>query len=389
MEQFKLNDRMIKALESPETGNRIFYDREVPGFGLRVTTAGAKSFVLTYWAGRRQRRYTIGRFPELSTTAAREEARQLRADVRNGGDPLADKEDRRNAPTISDLALDYLEHHALVRKRESSIAEDKSMLNRTILPGIGKLKVADVNRDDIEKLRNQLRETPYRANRVLSLLNVMFNRAVDKGWRPNNPCRGVERFHEEKRERWLDPEELNRLSQALYHHPNQSSANAVRLLILTGARRGEVLSAKWEDFDLRRGVWTKPSHHTKQKKTEHLPLNSVALKLLIPMKATAKREYVFPGEPGQPVKEIKKFWHSVCTAAEVKDARMHDLRHTFASLLVQRGVSLPIVGKLLGHTQVTTTARYAHHAHDSLRDASDQFAGLIGDALTPAAGGKP
>jgi integrase len=154
-------------------------------------------------------------------------------------------------------------------------------------------------------------------------------------------------------------------------------------LILTGARRGEVLSAKWEDFDLRRGVWTKPSHHTKQKKTEHLPLNGVALKLLIDMKASAKTEYLFPGEPGQPVKEIKKFWGSVCKTAKVKDARMHDLRHTFASLLVQRGVSLPIVGKLLGHTQVTTTARYAHHAHDSLRDASDQFAGLIGDALTP------
>ncbi len=252
-----ISQRSIKDLKAPRTGNRIIYDSQIRGFGVRVTAAEAISFILTYWIDGRQRRFTIGRHPELTASAARAEAVQLRELIRRGGDPLAEKRRRYAAPTMDDLARDYLERHAQIHKRAGAAKDDEGMLRNIVLPKLGKLKVVGVERRDIEELQHKLRDMPYRANRVLALLSKMMNLAIDWGWRTDNPCRRIPRFQEEKRDRWLSTEELERLCAALDKHPNQVSANAVRLLLLTGARRGEVLSARWEDFDLERGIWTK------------------------------------------------------------------------------------------------------------------------------------
>lgn len=219
-------------------------------------------------------------------------------------------------------------------------------------------------------------ETPYLANRCLSLLSKMFELGIRWSLRPDNPAKGVGKYHEEKRDRWLTDDELKRLLDALSDHPNQVAANAIRLQLLTGARIGEVLSSKWSDFDLVRGVWTKPSHHTKQKRTEHLPLSAVANAMLLEMSAAADRScpYVFPGrKPNQPYKDLKAFWRSIRKAAKLENYRIHDNRHTHASHLVSSGLSLPIVGRLLGHTTPSTTQRYAHLADDPLRDAAEVF----------------
>lgn len=203
----------------------------------------------------------------------------------------------------------------------------------------------------------------------------MFSLAVRWGWRPDNPAKGVEKYHEDKRTRWLSEEELRALTTALAGHPNQIAADAIRLQLLTGARIGEVLTATWADFDLERGVWTKPSHHTKQKRTEHLPLSSAAIDLLGSIQARSTTEHLFPGKiPGQPLRELKRFWAQVFEAAGLSDYRIHDNRHTHASHLVSSGLSLTIVGRLLGHTNPTTTHRYAHLADAPLREAAEVMA---------------
>ena len=204
-----------------------------------------------------------------------------------------------------------------------------------------------------------------------------LNSPSNWGWRSDNPAKGIERFHEEKRHRWLSDQELTKLTAALDDHSNQKAADAIRLQLLTGARIGEVLTSKWVDFDLNRGVWTKPSHHTKQKRTEHLPLSGAACDLLVSIRDTNEGEsrLVFPGKANdKPIVDLKKFWRAIVAAADIQDYRIHDNRHTHASQLVSSGMSLAIVGRLLGHTNPITTQRYAHLADDPLREAAEIMA---------------
>jgi len=209
----------------------------------------------------------------------------------------------------------------------------------------------------------------------------MFSLAVKWGWRSDNPVKGIERYQEERRERWLSDGELRRLLGALSDHPNQRAANAVRFQLLTGARIGEVLASRWSDVDMERGVWLKPSHHTKQKRAEHLPLSAPALTLLSEMRerANVSERFLFPGNaPDKPLQGIKKFWRGVTERVGLKDYRLHDNRHTHASHLVSSGLSLEIVGRLLGHTSPMTTKRYAHLADDPLHAATERFGSKMG-----------
>jgi integrase len=195
------------------------------------------------------------------------------------------------------------------------------------------------------------------------------------------PCR----YDEDKRDRWLQDDELRRLCAVLDTHPNQRAANAIRLQLLTGARLGEVLNARKADFDLDRGVWIKPSHQTKQKRTEHLPLSAQAVTIVASLiKGSPGTPYLFPGNvAGEPLRDIKKFWASVLRQAEIANYRRHDNRHTYASHLVSSGLSLEVVGRLLGHTHPSTTKRYAHLADDPLRVATGRFGTKIAGLRTP------
>jgi len=301
----------------------------------------------------------------------------LLADVLRGGDPVAEAIATRNAPNVTDLAEQYYVIHALPKKREKSAANDRSMLDRLVLPRLGKQKVRAVSNRDIQTFHNSLKATPYQANRVLSLLSKMFELSIIWGMRGDNPAKNIEKFHEEKRHRWLSADELSRLGAALDRHRNQKAANAIRFQLLTGARIGEVLSAQWQDFDLDRGVWVKPSHHTKQKRTEHLPLAKAAITLLETVQESQRNcsSFVFPGKAKtKPIVDLKKFWKSLIEDAGISDYRIHDNRHTHASQLVSSGMSLAIVGRLLGHTNPMTTQRYAHLADEPLRAAAEVMA---------------
>ena len=235
----KLSDSIVKALPAPDNGNKIFYDSAVKGFGCRVTAAGARSFVLNYRTrGGRERRYTIGAYPEWKTTAAREEASELKKRVDRGEDPLAEIESTREAKTVADLCERYQEQH-LPKKRASSQRDDKSMIEREILPALQHMKVVDVMFSDVDGLHRKIsrRGKKHRANRVVALLSKMFNLAIQWAWRSDNPARGIERNSEGKRERYLSGAELSRLTTALAEYEDQQAANIVRLLLLTGARR--------------------------------------------------------------------------------------------------------------------------------------------------------
>jgi integrase len=393
----RITQKIISKLNPPAEGNRIHYDNEIPGFGVRITSAAVISFVLNYRIHGRERRYTIGRYPELTAMAARERALQLRGRILDGHDPLEERELDRSQPTVSQLAKQYLDEYAVTHKRPTSLRNDRQMIEGIIAPRIGALRLKNVGKRDIQSLHASLKNTPYRANRVLSLLSKMFALAKDWEGMTENPTRGIPRFHEDRRERWLSADELGRFLEALNSYRDQTVANALRLLLLTGAKEGEVLKADWTQFDLKRGIWTKPSHHTKQKKIEHVPLSSAAIDLLRTMKSVTGTGPLFPGVSGKTRVTLRRPWVQACKAAGFCEevtlkgkrrvitryrpmVRIHDLRHTYASHLVSAGTSLQIVGKLLGHTQPQTTARYAHVADEALRTATNSFGIIVGDA---------
>ncbi|MBF0445706.1 MAG: site-specific integrase [Magnetococcales bacterium] len=380
--KIKFTKRSVESITPPKEGDKdiVVWDAELPGFGLRVKPSGVRSYVIQYRVAGRSRRLTLGKHGVITADTARKMARAEMGGVARGDDPAKERKNKRQAPTVEKLAFDYMERHALPNKRPSSIRNDRSMLEQTITPRLGVMKVSEVSRRDVESLLLTLKETPYKANRVRSLLSKMFSLAVAWEWREDNPVLGVPKFQEEKRDRWLKEDELDQLFAVLAKHPNQQAANAVRLLILTGARKNEAFSATWDQFDFERNVWTKPAHTTKQKRVEHVPLSQQAAELLLNIKhsSTTDSPFVFPGRfPGKPLNDIKKFWANVIIMAKLEKVRIHDLRHTFASHLVSSGTSLPIVGRLLGHTQPQTTQRYAHLADDPLREATELFSSKL------------
>jgi integrase len=375
----KLTDGIVKALPSPATGSRIYYDSEVRGFGCRVTAAGARAFVLNYRTRLgRERRFTIGAFPDWKTTAARVEAAEMKKEIDRGGDPLGELQADRSAPTVNDLADRFVEEY-LPRKRGSTAKGYRQIIDAEIRPALGRIQVAELTFSDIDDLHRAItkRGRPWRANRVMATLSRMLSMAMRWNYRPDNPARGIEKNDEPKRRRYLTAEELPRLIETLAGRGDQS-ADIVRMLLLTGARSGEVMAAQWADIDLKQGIWSKPATAVKQRREHIVPLNAPTLELLSRLRTQQPPdcEWVFPAGNGHR-KDIKDAWISICKASNIKGLRVHDLRHSYASLLASGGASLPLIGALLGHSSPSTTARYAHLFHDVQRAATERVGAII------------
>jgi integrase len=389
----KITKRSVDALKAAADGaEAVLWDTELRGFGARVQRGGAKSYVLHYRAGGGRgaplRKLTIGRHGSPWTPeTARKEAKTLLGIIEDGADPAADKMARREAPTITELAERFLAEHAEAKRKGSTAAEYKRLLDKIILPALGKRKVADVTRADMTKLHHASRAAPYQANRVLAVLSKIFNLAERWGLRADgsNPCRHVEKFAERKRERMLSPAELARLGDALAAHDGSPYAvAAVKLLVFTGARLGEVLGLKWEWIDFERGEARLPDSKTGAK-TLHLP--PPALAVLVGLPRLDGNPYVIAGaKEGAALVNLEKPWRAIRKPAGLDDVRLHDLRHAFASVAASSGMGLPIIGKMLGHTQAATTARYAHLASDPVKAAAAAVAGKIAAAMGAAAG---
>lgn len=377
----RLSDKVVKAAAVPASGQALTWDSDVKGFALRVTANGARAFVLDYRLDGRKRRYTIGRYPDWSVAAARDAAKTMKRQVSRGDDPMADRDHSRTAPTVAKLWSLYERDH-LPTKRDA--AKDREMWDGYIKPALGRMKVDSVRRTDVREMHRQITQAgkPIRANRVLSLASKMFAMSVaDYEMRADNPAKGIPRNPENKRARYLSQAEIARLSQALNKHPSRVAADAIRLILLTGCRRGEALSATWTQFDLERGIWTKPSAHTKQKKEHRVPLSAPAIQLLqdIRDRQPADEPHVFPGrETGEHLKSLKQPWTAIRERAGIPDVRLHDLRHSFASILVSQGLSLPLIGAMLGHTTPATTQRYAHLHDEPLREAAEAVGAVVG-----------
>jgi integrase len=438
----KLTHDIVKNAQAPATGSVTLWDGEDTGFGIRIFAAtarhpdGAKSFFINYRKDGRERRFKIGSYPDWTVSAARDEAKKLRKRIDAGGDPAADKTERREAPTVEDLVQRYIDDHLpTLAAREH--ADQRRMLAE-ITEHLGKHRpVADIHFGDIEAMHRRITESgrPVRANRILAVCSKAFSLALrprekeDKPWRSavdGNPCTGIARNQEEGKERFLSAAELAALGDALLEadavHP--TPANCVRLVMLTGCRPHEAMNARWQGFDAEAGFWVKPSAHTKQRKVHKTPLAAAALQLIDDLRATRKSEWVFPGEvAGEPIKQTWAVWYFCRDAASVKlwaasqddsvsnfvtelqaafgraptvaecqteanrrgvvlptallDCRLYDLRHSFASIGAGGGLSLAIIGRLLGHTQQRTTQRYAHLADDPLREAANKIGAVI------------
>jgi integrase len=393
----KITKRSVDALKATADGaEAVLWDTELKGFGARVQRGGAKSYVLHYRAGGGRgaplRKLTIGRHGSPWTPeTARKEAKTLLGMIEDGADPAADKMARREAPTIAELAERFLAEHAEAKRKGSTAAEYRRLLDKIILPALGKRKVADVTRADVTKLHHANRAAPYQANRVLAVLSKMFNLAERWGLRPDgsNPCRHVEKFAERKRERMLSPAELARLGNALAAHDGSPYAvAAVKLLVFTGARLGEVLGLKWEWIDFERGEARLPDSKTGAK-TLHLP--PPALAVLAGLPRLDGNPYVIAGaKEGAALVNLEKPWRAIRQPAGLDDVRLHDLRHAFASVAASSGMGLPIIGKMLGHSQPATTARYAHLASDPVKAAAAAVASKIAAAMggSVSEGGK-
>lgn len=373
----RLTDQIAKGLCPPVKGNRIVYDDQVRGFGLRVTKAGRKAFVLNYRISGRERRMTIGAYPDWTVVGARKQAEEFRREVDIGIDPLQRREDKRAEPTIEDLFERYCSEH-LPKKSESSVRNDIQMWQKSILPTMRRRKVADITFDEVDALHRKItRRAPIQANRTISLLRKAFNLAKRWGWLKTNPATGLQLNPENKRTRYLSEDEIARLLSALEANPNRTSCDLITFLMLTGCRRGEAFTATWAQFDPAMRVWEKPAASTKQRKLHRVPVSSAVTALLERRKATSKSPYIFASPTGMPLTDVKKTWARVCNNADICDVKMHDLRHTFASVLVSKGLSLPIIGAMLGHTQTQTTARYAHLYDSTLSHAAKVVADTL------------
>ena len=388
-----LTNDAINKLRAPAKGYTLKSDGKTPGFGVRVTAAGTKSFVLSYRTKKgRPRRYTIGAYPEWKVTAARAEAKRLWREIDGGADPVGENQSDRDAPTVRELAERYLKEHAH-KKRTASDDERIFRADGMVMKALGSKKVTDVDYTDIDRLHRRITDAgkPYRANRVVATLSKAFSLAIKWKMRPerDNPCKGVERNQEAKRKRYLSGDELQRLLTALDFYSveggptgrmieRMEAANAIRLLLLTGARRGEVLSATWDQFDIENGVWIKPGATTKQKTEHRVPLSAAARGVLEEIYERRRSvKYLFPSEGALHRIELKKPWAAICHAASIKNLRLHDLRHSYASILASAGHSLPTIGALLGHTRPETTARYAHLFDENLRKATDTVGTIV------------
>jgi integrase len=381
----RITDKLVRDIAPPAKGQtRVKDDPKakdgVRGFQVVVRQSGSKAFALDYSVNGRERRLTIGEYGAWTVKAARDQAAEYRKQVDQGIDPLESRDERRKAATVDELA-DLYERDHLWRKRDQR--NDKQLLNNYIRPEIGKKKVQDVRRTDIRELHRKVTRSgkSTRANRILALLSKMFNLAInDYEMRADNPVKGVEKNREQQRERYLSQVEIQAVSQALNEYPSQNTANAIRWLMLTGCRTSEALHMTWDQVRWDDSIWIKPATNTKTKTTHRVPLSPPAMQLLRQIAAgqPTGEEYVFPGrKPGEPLKRLNDAWQDIRKWAGVEDVRLHDLRHTYASILVSAGLSLPMIGALLGHTTQATTQRYAHLYDDPLRRATEHVGNVV------------
>lgn len=379
-----LTKQLVDGMKPPSTGQIFIRDDVIRGLALRVTANGARSFT---WEGRvkgRPRRVTLGQYPTMTVLLAREKAIAVKADIARGEDPSADRERERGEPTFGSLADRYIEQHA--RPHKKSWRRDDSRIKAHFQKWRSR-RLGDVSADEVARTHQDIADGHGRveANRAITLLRSIFNVARDWGYLVGaNPAERVKQFHEDRRDRFLSPDELRRLNEALAEEASPYWRAYFALSLLLGTRKNELLGARWAEIDLDQRTWRIPT--TKAGRPHLLPLPDAAVELLEALPSLAARaEFIFPGDgrAGHLV-EPRKAWERIRKRANLPDVWIHDLRRTLGSWLAAAGYSLPLIGRTLNHTNVSSTAIYARLDLDPVRAALEKNAALM--LNRPAAG---
>ena len=386
----KINKRAVDAL-GPGVKDTYIWDATVKGFALKVTPRGTKTYLFEYKdSSRKTRRVTIGHHGVLTADQARERAKTLAAEVELGGDPASDRTKHRAALTVSQLAESWLSDHVGARRKAKTLHDYRGWVGRHIVPEIGSMRVSDVQVQDVEKIVRDLSNHPTTANRVLAVISSMFTFAIRRHLVRDNPARGIEKNRERKRKRHLSAEELSRLGAALLaaeeRGDNRTGINAVRFLLFTGMRRGEVETFRWSFVDWQYGRVHLPDSKSGEKV---LPIGQPATDLLTLIRQSQKQTrthdengYVFPSAKADGhLVGLPKMWRKWRSEAGLEDVRIHDLRHSFASVGASSGTPLFVIGGILGHKSTATTDRYAHLQDDPARTAANSISTTIAAAL--------
>ncbi len=377
----KLTRRAVEAVKA-NGADTIYWDGELTGFGLRVRKSGRKNYVLQTRVRGKLRWFTIGQHGRITADEARAAALEILAQAKKGIDPRDADAKPEAEPVMADLGRRFLEEYVPVHCKPSTQGEYRRSVELFIDPAIGEMRIAGVERKDIAKLHFDLRDKPYQANRTLGVLSKMFSLAEIWGLRPDgsNPCRHVKRYKESKRERFLSPEETERLGEVLAEAESEmpSAVAAFRLLLLTGCRLSEIQFLRWEY--VKDDCIELPDAKTGGRV---VPLGPEARAVLAAVPREEDNPWVIRGRlPGSHITDLQRPWRRIRARAGLEDVRIHDLRHSYASRALALGESLTMIGKLLGHTQVQTTARYAHLARDSIQNAAARITGSIGGNLS-------
>jgi integrase len=384
----KLTEAVVEAL--PIDGrDYIIFDSGAPGFGIRVTPAGKKIFVAQARLNGRPRRVSVGVHPASTVVKARAAARLALEALRAGRDPALEREARQRAreagqTTVAEFAETWLREHVALKRKPRTLRDYRRLFEQRIKPKLGNLIVERVTKQDVLQFHAELATTPVEANRAASAFRAMMSYAEDMGLRPpmSNPARRVALYRERARERFLSEDEIGSAAAAIDEAEREGvigphAAAGLRLALLTGARSGEIAAVEWKHVDWERRLIRLPDSKGNEPRTIHL--SEAALEVLKTVPRVGP--YVIAGaKPNEPYKNLSRAWIVTRKRASLDDVRLHDLRHSYASLAAGRGVSLHIIGKLLGHRVPATTQRYAHLARDVVAAINDE----LGAAMTVA-----
>ncbi len=379
----KLTKRIVESANYDGNGRsrKILWDDQISGFGCRVFPSQKKSFVLSYRVHGRKHLLTLGQFGLVTLDQARTLALIKMGEIASGVDPLSVRKRVTKPRTISELSLYYLENYSKVHKK--SWREDERRITRYIIPAIGSLPVMSLQVADVTKLHIDIGvNSKIEANRTVELLRAIIEEARDLAWlepQALNPAKGVKRFREKKRDRWLRPEELPRVAIAINNYSNIHVRAALWLYLLTGLRKTELLTAKWANVDFHRRELR--VENTKSGNDHVIPLTTGAVELLKKMPRALDNPFVIPGaKGGSHLVNINKAWRKIRTEANVADLRLHDLRRTVGSWLAQDGATLHLIGQVLNHASSETTKVYARLSDNSVRTALESYGSKLLEA---------
>lgn len=365
--KFNFTKKSIESLPKAEIGKRAYYyDTKVRGLGVGITDKGTQTFIVYRKIGGRPERIILGRYPDLSIENARDEAAKINSKIAQGENPNREKNKLREESIFKELFDRYIEQHAKLHKKSWKIDQNQYKL---YLSHWHKHKISKLQKSDIEALHAKIGRDHglYAANRTLSLLAVMFSKAIGWGWKHPNPTGGIRKFKEKSRERFLQGNELPRFLKALEEEPNRSLADFVMICLLTGARRTNVLSMHWQDINFDQETWS--IRETKNGSAHLIPLSSEAIAILKPLFKVRKGDWVFPSASSKSghLEEPKNAWKRILKRADLEDLRLHDLRRTLGSWQAATGANSYIIGKSLGHKTQQATAIYARLNIDPVR----------------------